>query len=61
MVIGVDVHHDTSKKYRSVMGFVASLNRYEKNHYCGTFEQSNGKNGRLVHPLSALDYLFPAH
>ncbi|XP_031426226.1 piwi-like protein 2 [Clupea harengus] len=26
MVIGVDVHHDTSKKYRSVMGFVASLN-----------------------------------
>ncbi|KAL2092219.1 hypothetical protein ACEWY4_012017 [Coilia grayii] len=26
MVIGVDVHHDTSKKCRSVMGFVASLN-----------------------------------
>ncbi|XP_057199325.1 piwi-like protein 2 [Triplophysa rosa] len=27
MVIGVDVHHDTNKKSRSVMGFVASLNR----------------------------------
>uniref|UniRef100_A0A3Q3XAQ2 Piwi-like protein 2 n=1 Tax=Mola mola TaxID=94237 RepID=A0A3Q3XAQ2_MOLML len=26
MVIGVDVHHDTSKKHQSVMGFVASLN-----------------------------------
>nr|XP_023694176.1 piwi-like protein 2 [Paramormyrops kingsleyae]XP_023694177.1 piwi-like protein 2 [Paramormyrops kingsleyae]XP_023694179.1 piwi-like protein 2 [Paramormyrops kingsleyae]XP_023694180.1 piwi-like protein 2 [Paramormyrops kingsleyae]XP_023694181.1 piwi-like protein 2 [Paramormyrops kingsleyae]XP_023694182.1 piwi-like protein 2 [Paramormyrops kingsleyae]XP_023694183.1 piwi-like protein 2 [Paramormyrops kingsleyae] len=26
MVIGVDVHHDASKKSRSVMGFVASLN-----------------------------------
>ncbi|XP_015196795.2 piwi-like protein 2 [Lepisosteus oculatus] len=26
MVIGVDVHHDPSKKKRSVMGFVASLN-----------------------------------
>uniref|UniRef100_A0A8B9KP79 Piwi-like protein 2 n=1 Tax=Astyanax mexicanus TaxID=7994 RepID=A0A8B9KP79_ASTMX len=28
MVIGVDVHHDVSKKKRSVMGFVASLNRF---------------------------------
>uniref|UniRef100_A0A667YYV3 Piwi-like protein 2 n=1 Tax=Myripristis murdjan TaxID=586833 RepID=A0A667YYV3_9TELE len=26
MVVGVDVYHDTSKKYRSVMGFVASVN-----------------------------------
>ncbi|XP_071774763.1 piwi-like protein 2 [Centroberyx gerrardi] len=26
MVVGVDVHHDTSKKNRSVMGFVASVN-----------------------------------
>ncbi|KAM3867717.1 piwi-like protein 2 [Diretmus argenteus] len=26
MVVGVDVHHDTSKKTRSVMGFVASVN-----------------------------------
>ncbi|KAM3872188.1 piwi-like protein 2 [Diretmus argenteus] len=26
MVVGVDVHHDTSKKSRSVMGFVASVN-----------------------------------
>ncbi|KAF7199718.1 piwi-like protein 2 isoform X1 [Nothobranchius furzeri] len=26
MVIGVDVHHDTSKKHQSVMGYVASLN-----------------------------------
>lgn len=28
MVVGVDVHHDTSKRNRSVMGFVASVNRY---------------------------------
>lgn len=27
MVVGVDVHHDTSKRNRSVMGFVASVNR----------------------------------
>lgn len=27
MVIGVDVHHNTTKKTQSVMGFVASLNR----------------------------------
>ncbi|XP_040011750.1 piwi-like protein 2 isoform X2 [Xiphias gladius] len=26
MVVGVDVHHDTSKAHRSVMGFVASVN-----------------------------------
>ncbi|XP_078812582.1 piwi-like protein 2 isoform X1 [Oryzias latipes] len=26
MVVGVDVHHDTSKKHQSVMGFVASVN-----------------------------------
>ncbi|XP_021166031.2 piwi-like protein 2 [Fundulus heteroclitus] len=26
MVVGVDVHHDTSKSHRSVMGFVASVN-----------------------------------
>nr|XP_046241740.1 piwi-like protein 2 isoform X2 [Scatophagus argus] len=26
MVVGVDVHHDPSKKHRSVMGFVASVN-----------------------------------
>ncbi|XP_061585786.1 piwi-like protein 2 [Cololabis saira] len=26
MVIGVDVHHDTSKSHQSVMGFVASVN-----------------------------------
>lgn len=28
MVVGVDVHHDTSKSHQSVMGFVASVNRY---------------------------------
>ena len=27
MVIGVDVHHDASRKHQSVMGFVASMNR----------------------------------
>ncbi|XP_034026965.1 piwi-like protein 2 [Thalassophryne amazonica] len=26
MIVGVDVHHDTSKSHRSVMGFVASVN-----------------------------------
>ncbi|XP_062240466.1 piwi-like protein 2 [Platichthys flesus] len=26
MVVGVDVHHDTSKKHQSIMGFVASVN-----------------------------------
>uniref|UniRef100_A0A8C1JBH4 Piwi-like RNA-mediated gene silencing 2 n=1 Tax=Cyprinus carpio TaxID=7962 RepID=A0A8C1JBH4_CYPCA len=47
MVIGVDVHHDVSKKSRSVMGFVASLNsvteKKKKKHlgrvsYMGCFE-----------------------
>lgn len=28
MVVGVDVHHDASKRSQSVMGFVASVNRY---------------------------------
>lgn len=28
MVVGVDVYHDTKKKYHSVMGFVASINRW---------------------------------
>lgn len=44
MVIGVDVHHDTSKKCRSVMGFVASLNRYEiKEILVNPVAQSHGK------------------
>uniref|UniRef100_A0A8C1WC98 Piwi-like RNA-mediated gene silencing 2 n=1 Tax=Cyprinus carpio TaxID=7962 RepID=A0A8C1WC98_CYPCA len=38
MVIGVDVHHDVSKKSRSVMGFVASfiylIQKYSENHNC---------------------------
>ncbi|TRY98701.1 hypothetical protein DNTS_018328 [Danionella cerebrum] len=49
MVIGVDVHHDTSKKSRSVMGFVASLNRV-------TFQMPNEEiiNGFRVCLLAAL-------
>ncbi|XP_062399032.1 piwi-like protein 2 [Sardina pilchardus] len=39
MVIGVDVHHDTSKKCRSVMGFVASLNSTLTRWYSRVFFQ----------------------
>ncbi|KAM8865593.1 piwi-like protein 2 isoform 1-T4 [Synchiropus picturatus] len=33
MVVGVDVHHDTSKSHRSVMGFVASVNSSQTQWY----------------------------
>ncbi|KAM9811002.1 piwi-like protein 2 [Neosynchiropus ocellatus] len=33
MVVGVDVHHDTSKAHRSVMGFVASVNSSQTQWY----------------------------
>ncbi|KAK5602350.1 Piwi-like protein 2 [Crenichthys baileyi] len=42
MVVGVDVHHDTSKTHRSVMGFVASVNGSLTRWYSRvTFQTSN--------------------
>uniref|UniRef100_A0A4W4H4H5 Piwi domain-containing protein n=1 Tax=Electrophorus electricus TaxID=8005 RepID=A0A4W4H4H5_ELEEL len=57
MVIGVDVHHDTSKKSRSVMGFVASLNSLLTRWYSRvTFQMPNEEiiNGFRVCLLAAL-------
>ncbi|XP_036382072.1 piwi-like protein 2 [Megalops cyprinoides] len=57
MVIGVDVHHDTSKKSRSVMGFVASLNNSLTRWYSRvTFQMPNEEviNGFRVCLLAAL-------
>ncbi|TSU24211.1 Piwi-like protein 2 [Bagarius yarrelli] len=57
MVIGVDVHHDTSKKTRSVMGFVASLNSLMTKWYSRvTFQMPNEEiiNGFRVCLLAAL-------
>ncbi|XP_035236171.1 piwi-like protein 2 [Anguilla anguilla] len=57
MVIGVDVHHDTSKKNRSVMGFVASLNSSLTRWYSRVaFQMPNEEiiNGFRVCLLAAL-------
>uniref|UniRef100_A0A3P8XTX2 Piwi-like protein 2 n=1 Tax=Esox lucius TaxID=8010 RepID=A0A3P8XTX2_ESOLU len=57
MVIGVDVHHDTSKKNRSVMGFVASLNSLLTRWYSRvTFQMPNEEiiNGLRVCLVAAL-------
>ncbi|KAI1900832.1 hypothetical protein AGOR_G00053920 [Albula goreensis] len=57
MVIGVDVHHDTSKKNRSVMGFVASLNSSLTRWYSRvTFQMPNEEiiSGFRVCLLAAL-------
>ncbi|KAJ8366982.1 hypothetical protein AAFF_G00334210 [Aldrovandia affinis] len=57
MVIGVDVHHDTSKKNRSVMGFVASLNSLLTRWYSRvTFQMPHEEmiNGFRVCLLAAL-------
>ncbi|KAI5088129.1 piwi-like protein 2 isoform X1 [Silurus meridionalis] len=57
MVIGVDVHHDASKKTRSVMGFVASLNSLMTKWYSRvTFQMPNEEiiNGFRVCLLAAL-------
>lgn len=57
MVIGVDVHHDTSKKSRSVMGFVASLNSMLTKWYSRvTFQMPHEEiiNGFRVCLLAAL-------
>ncbi|MCI4392876.1 hypothetical protein PGIGA_G00150980 [Pangasianodon gigas] len=57
MVIGVDIHHDASKKTRSVMGFVASLNSLMTKWYSRvTFQMPNEEiiNGFRVCLLAAL-------
>ncbi|KAI5613348.1 piwi-like protein 2 isoform X1 [Silurus asotus] len=57
MVIGVDVHHDASRKTRSVMGFVASLNSLMTKWYSRvTFQMPNEEiiNGFRVCLLAAL-------
>ncbi|CAM4545268.1 unnamed protein product [Leuciscus chuanchicus] len=57
MVIGVDVHHDASKKSRSVMGFVASLNSMLTKWYSRvTFQMPHEEiiNGFRVCLLAAL-------
>ncbi|KAL0979232.1 hypothetical protein UPYG_G00182460 [Umbra pygmaea] len=57
MVIGVDVHHDTSKKNNSVMGFVASLNSLLTRWYSRvTFQMPHEEiiNGFRVCLLAAL-------
>ncbi|KAK3514784.1 hypothetical protein QTP70_031016 [Hemibagrus guttatus] len=57
MVVGVDVHHDTSKKKRSVMGFVSSLNSLMTKWYSRvTFQMPNEEiiNGLRVCLLAAL-------
>ncbi|XP_049618572.1 piwi-like protein 2 isoform X1 [Syngnathus scovelli] len=57
MVVGVDVHHDTSKSRRSVMGFVASTNNSLTRWYSRvTFQGPNEEiiNGFTVCLLDAL-------
>ncbi|KAF5895430.1 piwi-like protein 2 isoform X1, partial [Clarias magur] len=57
MVIGVDVHHDTTKKTLSVMGFVASLNSLMTKWYSRVaFQMPNEEiiNGFRVCLLAAL-------
>ncbi|XP_051807220.1 piwi-like protein 2 [Acanthochromis polyacanthus] len=57
MVVGVDVHHDTSKRHQSVMGFVASVNSSLTRWYSRvTFQAPNEEliNGFRVCFLAAL-------
>ncbi|KAM8887213.1 piwi-like protein 2 isoform 2-T2 [Spinachia spinachia] len=57
MVVGVDVHHDTSKAHQSVMGFVASVNSSLTRWYSRvTFQTPNEEliNGFRVCLLAAL-------
>ncbi|CAG5920323.1 unnamed protein product [Menidia menidia] len=57
MVIGVDVHHDTSRSHQSVMGFVASVNSSLTRWYSRvTFQAPNEEliNGLRVCLLAAL-------
>jgi len=41
MVVGIDTYHDSSKKGRSVGGFVASLNKTFTRYYSETIFQSS--------------------
>uniref|UniRef100_A0A671UE08 Piwi-like protein 2 n=1 Tax=Sparus aurata TaxID=8175 RepID=A0A671UE08_SPAAU len=57
MVVGVDVHHDTSKVHQSVMGFVASVNSSLTRWYSRvTFQTPNEEliNGFRICFLAAL-------
>ncbi|GAA6088114.1 piwi-like protein 2 isoform X2 [Tachysurus ichikawai] len=57
MVVGVDVHHNSSKKIQSVMGFVASLNSLMTKWYSRvTFQMTNEEiiSGFRVCLLAAL-------
>nr|XP_057926139.1 piwi-like protein 2 [Doryrhamphus excisus]XP_057926140.1 piwi-like protein 2 [Doryrhamphus excisus] len=57
MVVGVDVHHDTSKAHQSVMGFVASMNSALTRWYSRvTFQRPSEEliNGFTVCLLAAL-------
>ncbi|XP_038559876.1 piwi-like protein 2 [Micropterus salmoides] len=61
MVVGVDVHHDTSKSHRSVMGFVASVNSSMTRWYSRvTFQTPTEEliNGFRVCLLAALQKYF---
>ncbi|XP_026198190.1 piwi-like protein 2 isoform X2 [Anabas testudineus] len=61
MVVGVDVHHDTSKSHRSVMGFVASVNSSLTRWYSRVTFQSPTEeliNGFRVCLLAALQKYF---
>lgn len=42
MVIGIDTYHDSAKKGRSVVGFVASMNKSLTRYYSrATFQEPN--------------------
>lgn len=63
MVVGVDVHHDTSKRQHSVMGFVATVNGWTSYSYPVTQIASSEKGcsgfSRALLTPSAVD-LWPA-
>ncbi|XP_046871685.1 piwi-like protein 2 [Hypomesus transpacificus] len=64
MVIGVDVHHDASRKHQSVMGFVASLNSLLTRWYSRvTFQMPHEEiiNGFRVCLLAALQKYYEAN
>ncbi|MBN3310147.1 PIWL2 protein, partial [Amia calva] len=61
MVIGVDVHHDSNRKNRSVMGFVASVNNSLTRWYSRvTFQMPNEEiiNGFRICLLAGLQKYF---
>uniref|UniRef100_A0AAY4C1P0 Piwi domain-containing protein n=1 Tax=Denticeps clupeoides TaxID=299321 RepID=A0AAY4C1P0_9TELE len=61
MVIGIDVHHDTTKQKRSVMGFVASVNSLMTKWYSRAIFQTPNEeiiSGLRVCMLAALQKYF---